>query len=138
MATPCPTTRLTHARHGTNLGRNLRNHLDNACGDRPPAGEIVDISENSFLREIARRIGATRGTLDDLLEEDIAEENLDLRPIARYSDRARCLEDMIEVAMVDDDVDLTEKKVLLAAARQAGMPPETIRLLIDEARARMG
>lgn len=100
------------------------------------ADEVVDIAENLLLQEVARRLGVDNAALSRLLAEDRATQGVDLRPLRRYSDRVRCIEDMLELAMVDGDVALNEKKVLLVAAQQAGISREVVQILVEEAHAR--
>lgn len=100
------------------------------------ADEVVDITENLLLQDVCRALGGGRELLTELLGEDRDTLAVDLRPLRRYSDRVRCIEDMLELALVDGDVALSEKKVLLVAAQQAGIAREVVQLLADEARTR--
>ncbi len=99
------------------------------------ADDVVLIEENDFLVEVCQTIGYDSETLPALLAEK-KHKNVDLIPLGRYSDRIRCLEDLIEMAMADGEVARDEKVVLFHAAQEVNIDRDTVKVLIMEAQER--
>src|SRR5690606_38913315 len=90
------------------------------------ADEVVVLEESTFLGRVAKRLDVDRTLIAGLLGGELESMTIDLQPLTRFSDRARCLEDMIELAMIDGDVALNEKKVLLVTAQRVGIDKDTV------------
>ncbi|OIP33012.1 MAG: hypothetical protein AUK47_19690 [Deltaproteobacteria bacterium CG2_30_63_29] len=99
------------------------------------ADAVVLMSENAFLAQVCANIGAPPELLVELLEN--RGSDIELRPLSRYSTRILCLEDMIELAMIDGDVALDEKKVIFVVAQKSGISKDIVLTLIHEARQRL-
>lgn len=99
------------------------------------ADEVVLMSENAFLAQVCANIGASPELLVELLE--LKGTQVELGSLSRYSMRIACLEDMIELAMIDGDVALDEKKVIFVVAQKSGISKDVVLTLIGEARLRV-
>ncbi len=99
------------------------------------ADGVVLLEENDFLTEACLAIGYDMENLPSLLAEE-KQKKVDLSPLQRYSDRVRCLEDLIEMAMADGEVARDEKIVLFHAAKEVHIDRDTVKVLIQEAQDR--
>jgi len=100
------------------------------------ADDVIVLDEHGLLDELRQRIGASRQLFDSVLDE-LRPPSIDLSGLGRFSERLRCLEDLIELAFVDGDVPERERTLLFAAARDAGIDAAVMATLIREAQGRL-
>lgn len=99
------------------------------------ADGIVTPAEESFIESCRTRIGAKKSTFNKARKE-AGDHKLNIQSIGRYSNRVQNLEDLIELAMCDDDLHENEKKQIASCANKAGISQEVINLILQEAKAR--
>ena len=61
---------------------------------------------------------------------------IDLVGLRRFSNRVRCLEDMIEISLTDGDLADAEKTILFQAAQFVGITHQQVMTIVSEARKR--
>jgi uncharacterized tellurite resistance protein B-like protein len=95
-----------------------------------------EVDEDYILQEIAKGIGAgyleTRKALDLSGQKDFAVK----LPI-RYSEKFRCLEDMLFVAMSDDKLHELEKQIIVSYSKKLGVNQEQLDLIRSETKQRL-
>lgn len=96
---------------------------------------IVTPAEELFIESCRTRIGA-RKTLFNKAGKEAGDHTIDVKSLTRYSTRVQNLEDMIELAMCDDELHESEKKLIASSASRAGMTQDVINLILQEAKLR--
>jgi len=84
------------------------------------AGRSFEVEEDYILQDIAKGIGAgyleTRKALDFSGQKDFQ-----IKLPTRYSEKFRCLEDMLFLAMSDNKLDQMEKEIILTYSKKLGI-----------------
>ncbi|MCE5339641.1 MAG: TerB family tellurite resistance protein [Planctomycetaceae bacterium] len=84
------------------------------------AGRSFEVEEDYVLQDIAKGIGAgyleTRKALDFSGQKDFQ-----IKLPTRYSEKFRCLEDMLFLAMSDNKLDQMEKEIILTYSKKLGI-----------------
>ncbi|MDD5010958.1 MAG: TerB family tellurite resistance protein [Phycisphaerae bacterium] len=100
------------------------------------ADENFQVEEDYLLQEIAKGIGAgyleTRKALDLSGQKDFT-----VKLPHRYSERLRCLEDMLFVALSDKKLHVMEKETILTFAKQLGINQEQMDIIRKETKERL-
>lgn len=109
----------------------LRNLLAVARAD-----DVVLLDEHNLLAELSAKRGIRVALLNDCLAE-LRPAEVKLTALSRFSERVRCLEDMIMLALVDGDVPNSEKQLLFKAAESADISSSNVVTMIREARQRL-
>jgi uncharacterized tellurite resistance protein B-like protein len=95
-----------------------------------------EVEEDYLLQEIAKGIGAgyleTRKALDLSQKNDFA-----VKLPHRYSEKLRCLEDMLFLALSDKKLQEMEKEIILIFAKQLGVNQEQMDLIRKETKDRL-
>jgi uncharacterized tellurite resistance protein B-like protein len=94
------------------------------------------VEEDYLLQEIAKGIGAgyleTRKALDLSQQKDFV-----VKLPHRYSEKLRCLEDMLFVALSDKKLNEMEKQIIIIFAKQLGINQEHMDILRREIKDRL-
>jgi uncharacterized tellurite resistance protein B-like protein len=93
-------------------------------------------TEDAALSSIAAEIGAKKKDCRDA-ERVAAQPDFESRPLGRYSDRVRNIEDMLFVALADGGLSGAEQARILAFAKQIGISQEQIDKIVAEADRRV-
>lgn len=100
------------------------------------ADKNFEVEEDYILQDIAKGIGAgyleTRKALDFSLEKDFQ-----VKLPKRYSEKFRCLEDMLFLALSDKKCHQMEKEVILKYAKKLGISQEQLDLIREETKQRI-
>jgi len=72
---------------------------------------LLSPAEESFLDSVRARIGATKTTLKKA-RSATGHAQIGMNALSRFSNRAQNLEDMIEAAMLDNQLSAEEKNLL--------------------------
>jgi uncharacterized tellurite resistance protein B-like protein len=84
------------------------------------AGRSFEVEEDYILQDIAKGIGAgyleTRKALDFSSQKDFQ-----IKLPTRYSEKFRCLEDMLFLAMSDNKLDPMEKEIIVNYSKKLGI-----------------
>jgi len=100
------------------------------------ADRNFQVDEDYILQDIAKGIGAgyleTRKALDLSLEKDFQ-----IKLPKRYSEKFRCLEDMLFLAMSDNKLQQMEKQIILTYAKKLGVNKEQFDLIREETKQRL-
>ena len=95
-----------------------------------------EVEEDYLLQEIAKGIGAgyleTRKALDLSQQKDFA-----VKLPHRYSEKLRCLEDMLFLALSDKKLQEMEKEIIITFAKQLGVNQEQMDLIRKETKDRL-
>ncbi len=95
-----------------------------------------EVGEDDILQDIAKGIGAgyleTRKALDMISEKDFA-----IRLPVRYSEKFRCLEDMLFAAMSDSRLHHLEKEVILNYSKKLGITQQQLDIIMAETKERV-
>ena len=95
-----------------------------------------EVEEDYILQEIAKGIGAgyleTRKALDLSVQKDFA-----IKLPIRYSEKFRCLEDMLFVAMSDAKLHAMEKQVIISYSKKLGINQEQLDQIRSETKQRL-
>jgi len=100
------------------------------------ADNVLSPQEESALEAARCEIMAKKKDLRDA-EKLAADQNYELTPVGLFSDRVRNLEDMVLVAMVDGELDDTEKRRLTLFAKQIGVTQGQIRVIVSDVKHRL-
>ena len=96
----------------------------------------IDRLEEKLIDEIAK--GVKAGYFEAIKARDMSEkEDFLIKYPDRWSDRIRCIEDMLLVAYSDKKLHALEKKVLLEYARQLGISQKQFDIIKKETKARL-
>jgi uncharacterized tellurite resistance protein B-like protein len=94
------------------------------------------VEEDYLLQEIAKGIGAgyleTRKALDLSQQKDFT-----VKLPHRYSEKLRCLEDMLFVALSDKKLHEMEKQIILIFAKQLGINQNHMDIIRKETKDRL-
>jgi uncharacterized tellurite resistance protein B-like protein len=94
-----------------------------------------EVDEDYILQDIAKGIGAgyleTRKALDLSTEKDFQ-----VKLPTRYSEKFRCLEDMLLVAMSDNKLQDLEKQIIVTYSKKLGINQEQFNHIYEETKAR--
>lgn len=95
-----------------------------------------EVEEDYILQEIAKGIGAgyleTRKALDFSQEKDFQ-----IKLPTRFSEKFRCLEDLLFVALSDKKLHEMEKQIIVKYAKKLGIGQEQLDLIRDETKERI-
>jgi uncharacterized tellurite resistance protein B-like protein len=91
--------------------------------------------EEELLEEVRTSIKAKKSVLKAAVRR-AEDHEVDLTQFARFSDRVRNLEDMIEMVLCDGQLDDSERTVVISAAKQIGITQEQLNLILKEAKRR--
>ena len=100
------------------------------------ADRNFEVEEDYILQDIAKGIGAgyleTRKALDRSLEKDFT-----VKLPERFSEKFRCLEDMLFVALSDKKLHQMEKQIILTYAKKLGINQEQFDIIREETKERL-
>lgn len=99
------------------------------------ADGILAPSEEAFIESCRTQVGAKKSVLNQA-SKDIDGHCLDISGLSRFSLRVRNLEDIIELAMCDGQLQEEEKTQIAKTARDGGMTQEIVNLVLKEAKNR--
>jgi tellurite resistance protein len=95
-----------------------------------------EVDEDYILQDIAKGIGA--GYLETRKALDLSQQkDFHLNLPKRYSEKLRCLEDMLLVALSDKKLHQMEKKIVVAFAKQLGVNQEQFDIIREETQERI-
>ena len=94
----------------------------------------IDRAEEKVFEKIGKAVGV--GYFDMSKAKDLsAEEGFSIKVPDRFSDRIRCLEDMLVVAYSDKSLHPMEKKILAGYAKNLGLSREQLSAIQEESKA---
>jgi len=95
-----------------------------------------EVEEDYILQDIAKGIGAgyleTRKALDFSGQKDFQ-----VKLPTRYSEKFRCLEDMLFLAMSDKKLDQMEKQIIVTYSKKLGVNQQQLDQIREEAIQRL-
>ncbi len=98
-------------------------------------GKLGPLEAKAF--EIIRQeIGATEYDIHQALTA-IAQDNYQLSPVGRFSDRVRNIEDMIFISFVDGDFAKSEKSEVLSFAKSIKVTQDQLTQILSESKRRV-
>lgn len=96
------------------------------------ADNNFEVEEDYLLQDIAKGIGA--GYLETRKGLDLSQQkDFQLKMPTRFSEKIRNLEDLLFVAMHDNNLHQIEKKIIVTCAKQVGISQEQLDLVRQEA-----
>lgn len=95
----------------------------------------VSAAERVWLVKIQTAIGASADSLQRALNE-FGDPEIDFSEILRFSDRVRCVEDMVVVAICDGQLEAEERQLLIQATLATGLSQDQIDTITTEAQQR--
>ncbi|OHB51555.1 MAG: hypothetical protein A2Y10_11855 [Planctomycetes bacterium GWF2_41_51] len=100
------------------------------------ADKNFEVEEDYILQDVAKGIGAgyleTRKALDLSLEKDFQ-----IKLPKRLSEKYRCLEDMLFLALNDKKFHKMEKEIILKYAKKLGINQEQLDIIREETKVRI-
>ena len=95
------------------------------------ADGVIDNKEEIAIDRICNEISAKKTDVEKARKVTKKADH-QVTPVGRYSERIRNLEDMIFVALSDNDLSDPEKRVILSFARAIGVEQEQINTILSE------
>jgi hypothetical protein len=89
--------------------------------------------EEQAIEMIRCGIGAGQAELKQAVEKVKRVEHV-ITPVGRFSDRVRNFEDMLLMALIDNELVLPEKTEVLAFAKTIGLSQDQINIILSETR----
>jgi len=99
------------------------------------ADEAVSRREGEVIERVREEMGAGREEMARALQAVTQGEHT-VRPVGRFSEKVRNLEDMILVAVCDDRFTGEEKPEVVAFAKDVGVTQAQLNVILAEARER--
>ncbi len=99
------------------------------------ADGVLSDDEGQAIEKIRQEIGAEEEQLKQALEA-VAQGRHTVKPVGRFSDRVRNLEDMVFVSLADGEMSQAEKPELLSFAKQIKVTQAQIADILAQAKAR--
>ena len=95
-----------------------------------------EVDEDYLLQEIAKGIGA--GYLETRKALDLSgQKGFAVKLPTRFSEKYRCLEDMLLVALSDKKLHQMEKQIIITYAKQLGISQEHLDIIRGEVKERL-
>ena len=110
-------------------------YLANAYG-LARANRLVAPQEEHLLESIRKAAGAKKDLLEKA-KKRAGRSDFKIKPVGRFSDKVRNLEEMLLVALSDGDVDEEEKRLILAFAGEVGISQAQLNTLFAESKERV-
>ncbi len=97
--------------------------------------DVLGPQEEAAIEQVRTDIGAKKKDLKDA--QKLAErEDSQPVPVGRYSERIRNLEDMVFIALVDRELDPSEKQTILGFAKQLEVTQDQVKRIVAETKDR--
>jgi len=110
--------------------KELINYLANLITIASADG-FIDKKEGAGIERVYKEINAKKTDLEEA-KRTTKKRDYQLTPVGRYSERLRNLEDMIFVALSDNDLSDSERSVILSFAKAIGAKQEQINTILSE------
>ncbi|MEW6249992.1 MAG: TerB family tellurite resistance protein [Planctomycetota bacterium] len=93
-------------------------------------------AEQTAFAGVVAELGAKKKEQKDA-ERLAAQDEFQARPVSRYSDQIRNVEDMVYLALADGDLEQTEKARVVHFARDLGLTQDQVNRIVSEAKNRV-
>lgn len=97
---------------------------------------VLSPTEAKAIESICEEIGASENDLDKAVRA-VREGDHQIKPVGRFSDRVRNLEDMIFISISDGEISKSEKPEILSFAKAIKLTQEQLKEILSEARLRV-
>ena len=92
--------------------------------------------EAKAIDTVRAELGVEQGQMDAALEK-VAKGKHKIAPVGRFSDKTRNLEDMIFVALADNEISKAEKPEILSFAKSINISQGQLSVILSEAKNRI-